>query len=168
MLVGRYPKRWYPSRFPWNRAFLAVWWTRLVDSRLTPKPASRPMVTAHGYSPGAHLPECCNSRCNSKRQVYRALLPGVVTKGVTTETGVCRPWLTALLELQKTSVSSHRFPRCFHGIRHFLDGYRAWLQQNHGFLIGTQEGGTQLVRSKTLHTLLAQGFVPEFLESIRA
>ena len=47
-------------------------------------------------------------------------------------------------------------------------GYRAWLQQNHGFLIGTQEGGTQLVRSKTLHTLLAQGFVPEFLESIRA
>ena len=55
------------------------------------------MVTAHGYSPGAHLPRRCNSRCNSE---------------------------TALLELQKTSVSSHRFPRCFHGIRRLLD----WLQ----------------------------------------
>ena len=67
----------------------------------------------------------------AKRQVYRALLPGMVTKGVTTETDVFRRLVdsavdseTALLEPQKTSVSSHRFPRCFHGIRHFLD----WLQ----------------------------------------
>lgn len=56
-------------RYPWNRAFLAVWWTRLVDSRLTPKPASRPMVTAHGYS----------SWLQPRSALAQALLQAVVT-----------------------------------------------------------------------------------------
>ena len=158
------PKRHYPA--PGHCAGFSF---GAVSKTLVSKPVSMERAfLAQGKQPPV------NTAVNSETPHLRRVFPSRGFQGVSTETGICwtgyqcwlpswfprKPtfsggWLTArltarltaLLELQKTSVSSRGFQAGFHGIGHFLDGYRAWLQgrlqRNHGFLIGTHGPGTQ-------------------------
>ena len=69
------------------------------------------------------MPRRCNSRCNSKTVLLRRVLPR--------KPAFAGGWLTARLtakqhfwNLRKPQFPAAGFQAGFHGIRHFLDGYR--------------------------------------------
>ena len=125
--MGRYPRQWYPRRYPRNRAFLAQGKQRVNTKYRICRGAVTAAVTAKQHFWSWVLPRkpafaggWLTARLTAKQHFWnlrKPQFPATGFQGVSTESGI------------------------------FWTGYRAWLrarlQRNRGFLIGTHSPGTQ-------------------------